>query len=69
MIYGSFQYGELTKPPARHIYPGKAASFLVGLVTLATAYYVGFMTCKNVVGWVNKEPVISPIAGESASLK
>jgi hypothetical protein len=72
MIYdGSFQYGELTKPHTRHIYLGKAASFLVGVAAIILSYIIGFETCKNIVGWINSPvtaDIPSPVAGMSGEL-
>jgi len=61
--YGSYDFN------AGRSVKDKAFSFLIGCCTVAICFVIGFETAKNVVGWVNKEPVVSPIAGESGRMR
>ena len=57
MIYGSY---DATKKSNRGIFIDQAISFIIGCLTAGFIFYLGFMTCKNIIGWVNK-PMITPI--------
>jgi len=56
----------------RRSFIDEALSFLLGVVTCIFIYYLGFATCQNIVGWINKpvvQNIVTPVAGVSAELR
>jgi hypothetical protein len=47
----------------------KLLSFVIGVIVIALAYYLGFKTATNIVGWINKENYVSPVPLVSAEGK
>jgi ATP/ADP translocase len=63
-MYDYIKRDEKTGRFVRRFNWDKILSFFTGVVTVSFAFYLGYMTCMHIVGWINS-PVITPIATET----
>jgi|WetSurMetagenome_2_1015567.scaffolds.fasta_scaffold51908_2 hypothetical protein len=67
-IYGGYDYEPERRQFSWSVLINKTISFFIGCLAVAVIYALGFKTSQNINGWIN-QPIITPIAGQSAQLK